>query len=88
MPKFVTENSEVEALVFDDAIMSINTPIKVELQVKEAPEAVKGNTSSGATKEATLVTGYTLQVPQFINAGDVVAVNTDSGQYTERVEKA
>jgi elongation factor P len=85
---FVTENSIVEAIVFNDEIMSVVTPIKVELKVKEAPEAVKGNTSSGATKEATLATGFTLQVPQFINEGDVIAVNTETGQYSERVEKA
>jgi elongation factor P len=85
---FVTSNSLVQALVYNDEIMSVLTPIKVELKVKEAPEAVKGNTSSGATKEATLVTGFTLQVPQFINEGDVIAVNTETGQYSERVEKA
>ena len=85
---FVTENSIVQAIVYDEQIMSVITPIKVELKVKEAPEAVKGNTSSGATKEATLETGFTLQVPQFINEGDVVAVNTETGQYSERVEKA
>jgi len=88
MPKFVVDNSEVEALLFEDTIMSVNIPIKVELKVKEAADAVKGNTSSGATKEAILVTGYTVQVPQFINVGDIVAVNTESGDYTERVEKA
>lgn len=88
MAKFITENSDVEALLFDEEIMSINTPIKVELKVKEAPDAVKGNTSSGATKEAMVVTGFVLQVPQFINVGDIIAINTDTGQYTERVEKA
>lgn len=88
MPKFVMENSEVEALLFEDNIMSINTPVKVELKVKESPDAVKGNTSSSATKEATLATGLVIQVPQFINAGDIVAVNTETGQYTERVSKA
>jgi len=88
MPKFVVDNSEVDALLFEDKIMSINVPIKVELKVKEAADAVKGNTSSGATKEAILVTGYSVQVPQFINVGDIVAVNTESGWYTERVEKA
>lgn len=88
MAKYVDGNSEVEALLFEDEIMSINTPIKVELKVKETADAVKGNTSSGATKDATLTTGLVIQVPQFINIGDLVAVNTDSGQYTERVEKA
>ena len=85
---FVTENSEVEAIVFDDTIMSVIIPIKVELKVKEAPEAVKGNTSSGATKEVLLETGLKIQVPQFINTGDTVAINTDTVSYSERIEKA
>lgn len=85
---FVTENSIVEALVFNDEIIAVTTPIKVQLKVKEASEAVKGNTSSGATKEVTLETGYLIQVPQFINQGDIIAVNTESGSYTERIEKA
>lgn len=88
MGDFVTENSIVEALVFDDTIMSIFTPIKVRLKVAEASEAVKGNTSSNATKEVTLETGFLIQVPQFINTGDIIAVNTESGLYSERVEKA
>jgi len=88
LSKFVTENSIVEAVVFDDEIMSINTPIKVELKVTEASEAVKGNTSSGATKEVTVETGLQLQVPQFINQGDVIAINTDLVQYSERTKKA
>lgn len=88
LSKFVTENSIVEAVLFDEEIMSIITPIKVELRVKEASDAVKGNTSSGATKEVTLETGYLIQVPQFIAQGDVIAVNTDSGLYSERVSKA
>lgn len=88
LSKFVTENSIVEAVLFDEEIMSIITPIKVELKVKEASDAVKGNTSSGATKEVTLETGYLIQVPQFIAQGDVIAVNTDTGLYSERVSKA
>lgn len=84
---FVKENSIVQAVVFNDEIMSVLTPIKVELKVKEASEAVKGNTSSGATKEVTLETGLVLQVPQFINQGDVISVNTELKQYSERVSK-
>tara|TARA_B100000745_G_C20025558_1_gene348867 strand:- start:41 stop:616 length:576 start_codon:yes stop_codon:yes gene_type:complete len=85
---FVTENSLVQALVFNDEIISVIIPIKVDLKVKEASEAVKGNTSSGATKEVTLETGLLVQVPQFINEGDVVAINTETTTYSERVEKA
>lgn len=88
LPQFVKENSAVEALIFGDEIMSVMVPVKVELKVSEAPDAVKGNTSSGATKEVVVETGYRLQAPQFINIGDSIAINTDNGQYTERVTKA
>jgi elongation factor P len=86
--KFMKENSIVEALVFDDVIMSITVPVKVELKVKEAAPAVKGNTSSGATKEVIVETGAVVFVPMFINEGDIISINTESGLYTERVEKA
>lgn len=86
--KWLKEKSELEALLFDDEVIGIKIPVKVELKVTEAPEAVKGNTSSGATKEAVLETGATTQVPQFINEGDIISINTETGQYSERVEKA
>lgn len=86
--KYLKANSEVEALLFNDEVIGVKIPIKVELKVKEAAEAVKGNTSSNATKEVVLETGATIQVPQFINQGDVIALNTETGEYSERVEKA
>ena len=86
--KYVTENSIVQAILFNDKIMSVTIPIKVELKVTEAMEAVKGNTSSGATKEVTLETGAVVFVPMFINKGDVVAINTEFGTYSERITKA
>ncbi|MFT5849261.1 MAG: elongation factor P [Patiriisocius sp.] len=85
---YVVENSIVEAIVFNDDIMSVSTPIKVELKVTEAMDAVKGNSSSDAKKEVTLETGYVVFAPMFINQGDVIAINTESGQYSERVSKA
>jgi len=85
--QFVNENSIVEAIVFDEVIMSIMIPIKVSLKVKEAADAVKGNTSSGATKEVVLETGLIVQAPQFINIGDIISVNTETKAYSERVEK-
>lgn len=85
---FVTENTILEARVFNDEILTVTIPIKVELAVSEASDAVKGNTSSNATKEVTLETGYQLQVPQFINQGDTISVNTETGEYSERVAKA
>ncbi len=86
--QFVKENGLVEALSFNKKIISIAVPVKVSLKVTEAMEAVKGNTSSGATKEVTLETGAKVFVPMFINEGDIININTESGQYSERSEKA
>ncbi|MCF7815494.1 MAG: elongation factor P [Candidatus Pacebacteria bacterium] len=86
--QYLKPRTVIDALLFEDRIISIKIPVKVELKVKEAAPAVKGNTSSGATKEVILETGATIQVPMFINEGDVIRVNTELGEYTERVEKA
>ena len=86
--RYMKERTDYDARVFEDEIIGLKFPIKVTLKVKEAMEAVKGNTSSGAQKEVTLETGATLMVPMFINEGDTVAINTETGLYTERVEKA
>lgn len=86
--RFIKEKSEVDALIYNDEVIGINIPIKVELEVAEAMEAVKGNTSSGAQKEVTLETGATIMVPMFINQGDVISINTETGEYSERVNKA
>lgn len=85
--KFLKPNSIVEALVFDEKIIAVRIPIKVELLVKDAPPAVRGNTSQGGTKEITLETGATLMAPLFVNEGDIVRVNTELGSYVERVDK-
>ncbi|MEX0913242.1 MAG: elongation factor P [Candidatus Paceibacterota bacterium] len=86
--KFMKAGSELNAVIFDDEIIGVDVPIKVELKVKEAMPAVKGNTSSNAQKEVTLETGATIMVPMFINEGDVIAINTETGSYSERIEKA
>jgi elongation factor P len=86
--QYIKEKSELEALLFNDEVIGVTVPIKVELMVTEAADAVKGNTSSSATKEVTLETGAKLQVPQFINQGDTISVNTETGEYSERVAKA
>ena len=86
--KFLKPKSDIEAIVFDDEIIGVKIPIKVELKVTEAMEAVKGNTAQGALKEVTLETGATIMAPMFIGEGDIVSVNTESGLYAERVEKA
>jgi len=86
--KFIRANDTVTALVYEEKIVGIKIPTKVELVVKEAPPNIKGNTSSGGTKPVTLETGYVVNVPLFINAGDILRINTQTGEYTERVEKA
>lgn len=86
--KYLKPKSVVDAVVFNDDIISIKMPIKVELKVIETMPAVKGNTSSGAQKEVKLETGITIMAPMFINEGDIIRVNTEDGNYTERVEKA
>ena len=86
--RFVKERTELDALVFDEEIIGIKIPIKIELKVTETVDAVKGNTSGGALKEAKLETGATVMVPMFINQGDIIAINTESGDYSERMEKA
>lgn len=86
--KFIKPKSELDAMVFNDKVIGITVPIKVELKVIESAPAVKGNTSSGATKEAKLETGAIVFVPMFINEGDIVSINTESGLYAERVTKS
>jgi Translation elongation factor P (EF-P)/translation initiation factor 5A (eIF-5A) len=88
--KFLKTNITVDALLYDDGsedgrIIGLKLPIKMELKVIEAHPAVKGNTAQGGTKAVVLETGAEIQVPMFINEGDVIRVNTETGQYTERV---
>lgn len=85
---FMRENDSVTSLVYDDALVGIRMPMKVDLVVKDAPPNVKGNTSAGGSKTVVLETGYSVVVPLFINTGDVVRVNTVTGEYVERVKKA
>lgn len=86
--QWLVPNSPVEVLTYEEKPMTIKIPVKVELAVKDAPPAVKGNTVSGGTKLVELSTGAKINVPLFINMGDIVRINTDTGEYTERVEKA
>lgn len=90
--KFLKPNTIVDAMLFDDPakdkarkIIGIKFPIKMELRVVEAHDAVRGNTAQGATKVVRLETGAEIQVPMFIKEGDVVRVNTETGEYTDRV---
>ena len=86
--QWLAQNSPVEVLTYEEKPMTIKIPVKVDLEVKDAPPEVKGNTVSGGTKIAILSTGAKVDVPLFINPGDIVRINTDDGVYTERVTKS
>jgi elongation factor P len=85
--KFLKPNSIVEAQIFNNQIVNIVLPIKMDFEVVEAPPSIKGNTAQGGTKQATIETGVKINVPLFIETGDVIRVNTQTGEYSERVEK-
>lgn len=86
--KYVREKEDVVALVWNEEILGIQTPIKVELKVVEAPPAVKGNTAQGGSKQVVLETGAVISTPLFINEGDIIRINTETETYVERVNKA
>ncbi len=83
--KFIRPNSLVETLIYDEKIIGIKIPIKVELKVTDAPPAVRGDTAKGGNKVITLETGATINAPMFINPDDIVRINTETGEYVERV---
>ena len=86
--QFLKQNTNVKTVVFNEKVIGMIPPIKMELKVTEAPPAVKGNTAQGGSKVVTLETGAKISVPLFVNEGDIVKVNTETGEYTERVEKS
>ena len=88
--KFLKQNGNVTALVWtndddEEKIIKITLPIKMNFVVKEAPPAVRGDTSKSGNKIITLENGATLNAPMFIAEGDTVSVNTETGEYVERV---
>lgn len=85
---FLTENLVVEMLFFSGRPIGITLPNFVDLTVTQSDPGIKGDTASGATKPITLETGYVIQVPLFIEEGDILKLDTRSGAYVERVKAA
>lgn len=88
--KFVKSNTEVELSIFTDKedeelIIGVKLPIKVELRIKDVAPSIKGASVTGGNKVATLETGATIQVPMFIENDELVRINTETGEYVERV---
>lgn len=82
--KFLKENTDVEVLFWNGNPINIELPAFVELEVTKSDPGLKGDTSSGATKPATLETGAEIQVPLFIKEGDILKIDTRTGEYSER----
>ncbi len=82
---FLKPNLEAIAYKFNDRIVSVELPVKVDYKVMEAPPAVRGDTAQGGSKSVVIEGGASVSVPLFINEGDIIRVNTDTGIYDGRV---
>lgn len=85
--QFMPDNIDVQVLFFNDRPVELTLPNFVELEVAHTEPGIKGDTASGATKPATLSTGGVVNVPLFIEEGEVLKIDTRTGAYIERVKK-
>ena len=83
--KFVKENENVKLSSYQGSVFAIEPPLNVELEITETEPGFKGDTATGATKPATVETGATVMVPLFVNEGDVLKIDTRTGEYLSRV---
>ena len=82
--RYLKDNMVANALMHRGSLVGVNLPLFVELTVAETEPGLRGDTATGGSKSATLETGVVLQVPLFINKGDLIRVNTHTGEYMER----
>jgi len=83
--QFLKPNQIVEALKFKDKVINISLPIKVQLKVIEAPPGLKGERAQPGTKIVILETGAKISAPLFIEEGDIIEINTETGEYARRI---
>ena len=83
--QWLKENMEMELLLYEGEVIDYNLPLNVDLKVVESEMAVAGDTATGATKEVVTETGVKVRTPLFVNEGDVIRVDTRSGEYITRV---
>jgi elongation factor P len=81
---FLKDGTDVDVLYFENTPVAIELPIKMEFKVVSAPPGVKGNSAGNVSKTVELETGASISVPMFINEGDIIRINTDTGEYVER----
>lgn len=82
--KYMKENMVVSIIMFGTETLGVELPNTVDLEVKETEPGIKGDTSSGGSKPATMETGLVVQVPFFVSEGDVLTINTSDGTYISR----
>jgi elongation factor P len=82
--KFMNKDMVAKALIFEDKIIGVKLPIKISLKVTEAPPGTKGNTAQGGSKQVKVETGAMVNTPLFINEGETIIINTETGDYVER----
>lgn len=85
--KFLKSNQELIGIKFEGKVINVAFPIKINLKVIEAPPGLKGDRAQAGTKPATLETGAKINVPLFIEEGDIIEVNTETGEYARRVKE-
>lgn len=83
-PKYLKENMDIGIMFFQTEIIGVDLPVAVELTVVETDPGIRGDTATGGTKPAKMETGCVVRVPLFINVGDVLRVDTRTGDYLER----
>jgi elongation factor P len=83
--KYLQEGMEVQIVRYNGNPVSVELPIKVELRVTESPPAITGNSGGSVTKPVTLETGLVVQCPMFIKEGEIIRIDTRTGEYVERV---
>ncbi len=85
--QFLKEDIAVNMLLYNSEIIGIKLPLKVDLKVVQAPPGIKGDSAGGVTKPVTLETGAIVNAPLFIKEGDMIRVDTRTGEYVERVRE-
>ncbi|PID16925.1 elongation factor P [Sporosarcina sp. P34] len=82
--KFLKENMEVHVITYKEEVLGVELPITVTLEVAETEPGIKGDTASGGSKPAKMETGLVVQVPFFVNQGDMLVINTEEAEYVSR----
>lgn len=85
---FLKEDIECQVLFYDDKPIEVTLPNFIEAEITETEPGARGDTATNVTKPAKIENGYEIAVPLFVNLGDIVKIDTRTGQYSERVKKA